>query len=267
MLIGVERLASADAEPRYRQVKIRIGTAGWSIPRDIGGEFPASGSALERYAARFAAAEINSSFYRAHRLSTWQRWRDSVPDDFRFSVKLPKSITHARKLVDCEAELEAFREQIAELGSKLSVVLVQLPPKLVFDSQLAMNFFSALTARTSAAIVCEPRNVSWFTGEGDELLRDLCIGRVAADPALCAEAAKPGGWTAIQYWRLHGSPAIYRSSYADRIASYACAIASYSVRGAELWCIFDNTASSAGTCDALALMDALGSRAARATGG
>ena len=266
MLIGIERLASAEIERRYRQVKIRIGTAGWSIPREIGGEFPACGSALQRYAARFAATEINSSFHRAHRLSTWQRWRDSVPDDFRFSVKLPKSITHERKLIDCNAELDTFEEQVAELGHKLAVLLVQLPPKLVFDRQVTEGFFRGLAARTSATVVCEPRHMSWFSGEGDELLRDLRVGRVAADPALCAAAAMPGGWPALRYWRLHGSPVIYRSSYRDRIAGYASEIARCASADTELWCIFDNTASSAGAGDALALLNAFEAQGAHATG-
>jgi uncharacterized protein YecE (DUF72 family) len=236
---------------------INIGTAGWSIPRAIAGEFPAEGSALERYAARFPVAEINSSFHRAHRLSTWQRWRDSVPDDFRFSVKLPKEITHQRRLIDCAGELDAFIEQIAELGDKLAILLVQLPPKLALEAGAAADFFRGLAPRTSANLVCEPRHISWFTAEANELLRELGVSRVAADPALCAAAAKPGGSPAVRYWRLHGSPAIYRSSYADRIASYAAELAGYAADGAELWCIFDNTASSAGAGDALALMTAL----------
>ena len=73
---------------------IKIGTAGWSIPRQNSDSFRANGSALERYATRFAVVEINSSFHRPHRSSTWERWRDSVPAAFRFSVKLPKQITH-----------------------------------------------------------------------------------------------------------------------------------------------------------------------------
>src|SRR5687768_14924424 len=78
---------------------VRIGTAGWSIARECAERFPAEGAGLERYAARFNAAEINSSFHRPHRASTWERWRDSVPDDFRFSVKVPKRITHELKLL------------------------------------------------------------------------------------------------------------------------------------------------------------------------
>ncbi|MGZ3233287.1 MAG: DUF72 domain-containing protein [Croceibacterium sp.] len=92
---------------------IRIGTAGWSIARDAADRFPAEGSSLQRYAARFSAAEINSSFHRPHRVSTWERWRDSVPDAFRFSVKVPKLITHELKLVECGEALDRF---IGEAG-------------------------------------------------------------------------------------------------------------------------------------------------------
>ena len=236
-----------------------IGTAGWSIPRDIAGSFPSEGTALERYSARFPAAEINSSFHRPHRISTWERWRDSVPAELRFSVKLSKQITHVRKLVDCAGELDEFVEQAQTLGDKLSVLLVQLPPKLAFDLAVAERFFLDLTGRTSARIACEPRHLSWFDGECDDLLNRLGVARVAADPAICEAAARPGGWRGLSYWRLHGSPVIYRSSYGDRVDMYAAQLAADET-ARDVWCIFDNTASSAGAGDALALMKALDRR-------
>jgi uncharacterized protein YecE (DUF72 family) len=112
---------------------VKIGTAGWSIPRQYADRFPTEGTSLERYSAHFPVAEINSSFHRPHRRATWERWRDSVPDGFRFSAKLPKEITHRRKLIDCGGALDAFADQVAGLGEKLAIVLVQLPPKLSFD--------------------------------------------------------------------------------------------------------------------------------------
>jgi uncharacterized protein YecE (DUF72 family) len=233
---------------------IRIGTAGWTIPRAIADRFPPEGTGLERYAAGFPVAEINSSFHRPHRLSTWEKWRDSVPESFRFSAKLPKSITHVRKLVDCAAETAEFLGQAHGLGDKLAVLLVQLPPKLDLDPPTAAAFFSNLKARTSAAIACEPRHISWFTPAADALLDQLKVARVAADPAICEAAAEPGGWRGLHYWRLHGSPVIYRSSYEDRIDEIASAICR---DGQDSWCIFDNTASSAGGVDALQLMQAL----------
>ena len=67
----------------------------WSIPKAYGVPFPPSGSHLERYGAVFNAVEINSSFYRPHRTATYERWAASVPEDFRFAVKVPKSATLA----------------------------------------------------------------------------------------------------------------------------------------------------------------------------
>lgn len=236
---------------------IYLGTAGWSIPRQSAGGFPADGSSLERYAARLPVAEINSSFHRPHRLATWARWHDSVPASFRFSVKVPKLITHQHRLVGCEAPLDAFVAQAETLGEKLAVLLVQLPPKLEFDAREAMAFFEAVRRRSSAAIACEPRHLSWFADEADRLLTEAHVARVAADPAICTAAARPGGWRDLSYWRLHGSPVIYRSSYADRIDRYKGLLSADADAGRRVWCIFDNTASSAAAGDALALADAL----------
>ena len=237
---------------------VRVGTAGWSIPLSVADRFPREGSALERYAAKLAVAEINSSFHRPHRLSRWERWGGSVPKDFRFSVKLPKTVTHTRKLVDVGEELDAFMKQAQMLGDKLGVLLVQLPPKLAFDPLISRRFFVELAARTTAAIACEPRHQSWFSDEANVLLEGLGVARVGADPNICDAAARPGQWGTLSYWRLHGSPVMYRSSYSDRIDCYAKQIAGEAERGRDVWCIFDNTASSAAASDALELMTALG---------
>lgn len=151
-------------------MRINIGTAGWTIPSAAASAFPAEGTSLERYAACFNCVEINSSFHRPHRIGTWARWRDSVPDDFRFAVKVPKTITHQAKLVDCSAALGEFLAQVEGLGDKLGVLLVQLPPKLEFDPAAAPAFFTDLAARTLAPIACEPRNASWFTPAADAAL-------------------------------------------------------------------------------------------------
>jgi uncharacterized protein YecE (DUF72 family) len=237
---------------------VRIGTAGWSIARSAVGRFPTEGSGLERYAARFDAAEINSSFHRPHRASTWQRWRESVPADFRFSVKVPKRITHELKLIACDEVLDTFVSEASGLGDKLAVLLVQLPPSLALDEAVAERFFASLRARSAASITCEPRHPSWFTDSADSLLGTLQISRVAADPARMPGAGAPGGWQGLSYWRLHGSPVMYRSSYGDRIGPYAELLRAEVAAGRETWCIFDNTASSAATDDALTLMDPLG---------
>jgi len=237
---------------------ITIGTAGWSIAADAASAFPQEGTSLERYASVFRGVEINSSFHRSHRASTWARWGESVPDGFRFAVKVPKTITHQAKLAGCEALASAFVDEAGALGDKLAILLVQLPPKLAFDAALAEDFLAHLQSLTRARIVCEPRHPSWFEAEADALLARREVARVAADPSVVPEAAAPGGWRALAYWRLHGTPVMYRSAYgAERLAPIAAAMAALEAEGREAWCMFDNTASSAATGDALLLAEML----------
>jgi uncharacterized protein YecE (DUF72 family) len=240
-----------------------IGTAGWSIPSQHAAWFAGEGSsALERYASKFRAVEINSSFHRSHRASTWARWADSVPGGFRFSVKMPKAITHERKLADCHHAVERFLEEVAPLGSKLAVLLVQLPPKLEYEAELATSFFDHLAFRSSALLACEPRHPSWFTGEATAFFTTAGVARVAADPPPVPAAIGPGGSTRLRYWRLHGSPQMYYSAYGrERLVELAAALAREEDARREVWCIFDNTAGSAAMGDARLLSELLAKRA------
>jgi uncharacterized protein YecE (DUF72 family) len=238
----------------------RIGTAGWSIPRSDAASFPSSGTHLERYASMLPAVEVNSSFHRPHRFSTYQRWAACTPDDFRFSVKLPREITHARMLVDATDPLGAFVAQVGGLGIKLGVVLVQLPPRLVFDRDRATTFFSTLRRQVGAdvGVACEPRHASWFDELAASCMADHRVARVAADPVLVAGAERPGGWTGLRYYRLHGSPRTYYSAYGEqRVGEMAASIARADVTGSATWCIFDNTAGGAAMRDALRLRSLL----------
>jgi uncharacterized protein YecE (DUF72 family) len=232
-----------------------IGTAGWSIARADAADFAAEGTSLERYAGAFRGVEVNSSFHRPHRPSTWAKWAAAVPDDFRFAVKIPKTITHQAKLVDAAPLVAQFATEIAPLGEKLGVVLVQLPPKLGFDAGVAERFFADVRQRIDADIVCEPRNPAWFEDEADAILVRLGVARAAADPALSPAAGRPGGWLGLAYWRLHGSPAMYRSAYTDpQLDAYAAQIRAALHEERPGWCMFDNSAASAATGNALALM-------------
>jgi uncharacterized protein YecE (DUF72 family) len=202
--------------------------------------------------------EINSSFHRSHRRSTWERWASSVPAGFRFAAKLPKAITHQRKLVDCGGPFADFLAEASGLGDKLSILLLQLPPKLAFDAAQAGTFFQGLPPLGPIRLVCEPRHPSWFGAEADSLLAALGVARVAADPACVPAAAEPGGWRGLSYVRLHGSPIMYRSSYDEaRLAAQAAMLRREREAGREAWCMFDNTASSAATGNALALIERL----------
>ena len=236
--------------------RILVGTAGWTLPRAEQHEFPPEGSHLSRYAARFPLVEINSSFHRPHRASTWARWADETPPHFRFSAKLPKTITHERRLADAEDLIDAFLGEAGALGEKLACLLVQLPPSLALDAAVAERFFAALRARTAAEVACEPRQESWFTGEADALLAGLGVARVAADPARVPAAAEPGGARDLVYRRLHGSPRTYYSAYDDAyISALAAHLRTDAQTAREAWCIFDNTAAGAATRNALDLLD------------
>jgi uncharacterized protein YecE (DUF72 family) len=234
-----------------------VGTAGWSIPAQHAASFPEHGSHLERYAHVFDAVEINSSFYRPHRTATYERWAASVPDHFRFAVKMPKAITHERRLGDSSDLLERFLAEAGGLGAKLGPVLVQLPPSLAFGDQTP-RFVETLRERFGGAVVCEPRHPTWFTDAVDELLAAHGIGRVAADPAPVPRAAMPGGCGSMRYYRLHGSPRMYYSPYEPAaLNDIARQLAADLARGVSPWCIFDNTAAFAATPDALATVERL----------
>lgn len=237
---------------------IRVGTAGWSIPAEQKDMFAGGKTHLERYAAIFDAVEINSSFYRAHKASTYLRWADAVPDDFLFSVKIPKAITHERRLVDCENTFEEFLSGIRHLGNKLGTLLVQLPPTLRYDERIAVAFFTFVRSGVDHALAVEPRHASWFGTDVADMLRDLRVTRVAADPPKVATATVPGGWSANAYYRLHGSPRVYYSDYSDEaLQGLRVALKEKAETCEQVWCIFDNTADAKALKNALTLVGLL----------
>lgn len=235
--------------------QVFIGCAGWSVASGRP-EFGEGASVLERYATRFNAVEINSSFYRPHRPATYAKWAASTPPGFRFSVKVPKAITHTAKLRDVQTPLIEFVEQVSHLGDKLGPLLVQLPPSLRFDPALAGEFFAHLRQLTPAPVVCEPRHATWFTPEADTLLNTHRVAQVAADPAVVEEAAHPGGWVGLAYYRWHGSPRRYYTAYTpEALQGLAQEI---QVLEGEAWVIFDNTAAGEAVGNGLELRAVIG---------
>ncbi|WP_413626600.1 DUF72 domain-containing protein [Luteibacter sp. Lutesp34] len=236
---------------------IRIGCAGWSIPSRAADLFTTEGSHLQRYAQVFPCVEINTSFYRPHQPKTYLRWAQSVPATFRFSVKMPRTITHELRLRDCDAPLETFLGEIASLGETLGCILVQLPPSLALDETEATAFFTLLRKRTSLPVACEPRHATWFTPMGDSIMKDAGVACVQADPPPVADAVCEGD-PGLLYVRLHGSPDMYYSAYDDAFLDRVAA----RIRGAQakkqnVWCIFDNTARGEAIPNALTLIERL----------
>jgi uncharacterized protein YecE (DUF72 family) len=233
--------------------KIWIGCAGWSIPRQAACHFTSGPSHLERYARIFNACEINSSFYRPHKIETWARWGESVPAEFRFAVKAPRTITHESAL-SCGSELlSPFLNQISFLKDKLGPVLFQLPPSLEFSPVRVRKFLTLLRKSYPGLVVWEPRHPTWFVKEVDDLLKEFQIARVAADPACVPRAAQPGGLSSPVYFRLHGSPRVYYSPYTDDFLNALAERLTNLPASADIWCIFDNTAFGAAIPNAVAL--------------
>jgi uncharacterized protein YecE (DUF72 family) len=225
--------------------RVFIGTAGWSVPRASSHHCAGEGTHLQRYARVFACAEINSSFHRPHSAATYAKWAGCTSAAFRYAVKVPRAITHDQKLRRSRPALERFLDETAGLGKKRGPLLVQLPPSLPFEPRVAARFFTLVRERYRGPVVCEPRHETWFTRDADDLLIHHRVARVAADPAPAASADRPGGWSGIVYFRLHGSPRKYWSRYDDvfvaKLAEEIRGVAS----SVDVWCIFDNTASGA----------------------
>jgi uncharacterized protein YecE (DUF72 family) len=221
-----------------------IGTAGWNIPRRSGQRFSDVGTHLQRYAGHFRGTEINSSFHRPHAHTTYQKWAAATPDDFTFSVKLTREITHDARLVRPASVFNRFLDETSGLGHKRGPILVQLPPSLLFDARIAGRFFECVRRSYDGPLVCEPRHGTWALPEAEKMLTRYRVARVAADPPREPAFGEPGGWDGLVYFRLHGAPRTYWSPYSTQ---YLDALAS-TLRPADpvaAWCVFDNTASGA----------------------
>jgi uncharacterized protein YecE (DUF72 family) len=232
-------------------VNAYVGTASWNIPRVHRSRFVADGSQLQRYASRLNAAEINTSFYRPHGAAVYQRWAAAVPPSFRFAVKIPKLITHERALLRGREPLTRFLDEIAGLGAALGPLLLQLPPSFAFDARRVGRFLQLLRDLHSGPVVCEPRHPTWTSAAAERVLIAHHVARVAADPPRAAGLELPGGWRGLVYYRWHGSPRPYFSSY--EVADLERLAGAINAAVADSWCIFDNTGSGAAAGNALDL--------------
>jgi uncharacterized protein YecE (DUF72 family) len=236
---------------------IRVGTAGWSIPRTAAWRFDSAGTQLERYSRRFDCAEINSSFHRPHASTTYAKWRDSTPPAFRFAVKMPRAITHDLKLKDAREPFITFLSQTDGLADKRGPLLCQLPPSLSYEGTAAIGFLEMVRGAYDGPIVCEPRHATWFSPLVTSLLERYRIARVAADPPPVPEATTPAAWANVAYFRWHGSPRTYWSRYDEStIEAFAAAVGRIPT-AQQVWCVFDNTASGAAIENAWELRDRL----------
>lgn len=223
---------------------IRTGISGWRYPPWRGAFYPATlpqRSELEYASSRLTSIEINGSFYALQKPENFRTWAAQTPDDFMFSVKAPRFITHMKKLADVDTPVANFLASgVLALGPKLGPILWQLPPNLGFDAGRLEAFFALLPRSTAAAAdlaashderldgrawtttdadrplrhVLEVRHATFETPAFVDLVRAHGIGIVVSDA--------DGRWPVIEdvtsdlvYLRLHGAEELYASGYDD----------------------------------------------------
>ena len=233
--------------------QVHIGTSGWSYDHWTGPFYPEHISRdkhLDYYSGRFHTVEINNSFYNLPQKKTLQRWRDIVGDDFLFSVKASRYITHMKKLKEPEESTDKFFSRIDELKPRLGPILFQLPPRWKINLQRLESFLSVLSE--DYRYTFEFRQTSWFDERVYELLsRHNC--------AFCIyeldRRLSPIKVTAdFVYIRLHGPEGAYQGQYSRGVLqNWAKRFDRWQKEGKEIFCYFDNDQSGFAAQDALKL--------------
>lgn len=253
--------------------RIFIGTSGWMY-KDWGALFYPAGMKkghLSYLAEEFSTVEINSSFYHLPRASTFQKWRAEVPDNFVFSVKLSRFITHRKKLAGVREPLERFLKRAIRLEGKLGPVLIQLPPFLKYDKALLDSFvesLAAVRARTDPMIrfALEPRHVSWMDDSSAAHLRSR-LRQIGRSCLVFPHSAKipsfpPSDENVIAdfvYVRFHGPSEWAASRYgARRLRPWAERIAAWSARSIDSYVYFNNDIHGHAVVDARTLKRQVG---------
>jgi uncharacterized protein YecE (DUF72 family) len=196
-------------------ISIRIGTSGWTYKHwqriFYPDKWPKS-RWLDYYSKHFDTVELNASFYRLPNPATFQNWKARTPDNFLWSVKGSKFITHTKRLKDPAEPLGRLYSTSAGLGEKRGIILFQLPPSLAFDEKVFRNFCESLDPQVRHAL--EIRHPSWINNQVFDMLNEfniaLCVadtaGRYPSCEAITADFA---------YIRLHGSRKLYASEYTE----------------------------------------------------
>ena len=204
-------------------------------------------SRLSYYASLYSSVEINSSFYKVPKPATVEKWRESVPPQFRFTFKVPKAVTHAKGLHFNVEELEVFAETVAQVDNKKGCLLVQLPPSVKSERQEELE--GILECLSSDAkgwrIAVEFRDPSWYNSTMYRVLQSYGAGMVEQD---LPKSATPKVTVAEDfiYLRFHGPEGTYRGSYDDDFLSgHAKRIAVWVTEGREVYVYFNNTMGDA----------------------
>ena len=159
-----------------------IGTSGYSYKQWKGKFYPPDlpdREMLRYYAAHHTSVEINSTFYRFPTVAQLEKWAAQVGDDFLFTLKAPRRITHKLRLRDAASEAGDFFASARAMGDKLGVLLFQLPPFLKLDLPLLEEFLASLPS--GQRIAFEFRSSSWFCASVFDCLRKFGVALCVTD--------------------------------------------------------------------------------------
>jgi len=220
---------------------VRIGCSGWSYDDWKGGFYPgdlARSRWLEHYGSVFDTVEVNATFYRLQRRSTFEKWAEQSPSEFSFAIKASRYLTHIRRLGDTGRGLDRFWDPVEPLreAGKLGPVLWQLPANFHRDAEALAGLLAALPR---AAHCFEFRDPSWFEDEVFDLLRDH-----GSTAVLAHDVRRPlPDFTPLPgplYVRFHYGERGHRGNYSDsEIREWARRIAGWRSRH-EVFAYFNN---------------------------
>jgi uncharacterized protein YecE (DUF72 family) len=233
--------------------KMWIGTSGYVYRHWRKGVFYPIGlkirDELAFYAARFPTVELNNPFYRLPTAEMFARWRHATPEGFQFAVKASRFITHIKRLVNVDQELDLFLERALHLGPKLGPVLFQLPPTQPLDLSRLDAFLRLLNS--DHRWVLEFRHASWHTREVYQLLSEhrvaLCIpvgGGLEPDRITTA---------AFTYIRMHRGQEPRGGFTAAELRAWAAQVHSLTAASKEVYVYFNNDWEGFAIRDAVAL--------------
>ncbi len=240
---------------------IHIGTSGWSYKHWKENFYPKgtkSADYLSYYAKQFSTTEINTTFYHLPRTSTVENWKNNVPSDFRFSIKMSRYLTQMKKLTEPEEPLERFFTAIEPVSDLCGIILFQLPPSLAFDYERAGHLFSLLKKEyRQYNFALEVRHDSWLDVDSISLLTKYDIAFVISQSGVKFPYAELVTSKNI-YVRFHGPGALYASSYNDdTLRLYADKFLHWAKEKHVVWAYFNNDINGHALANATTLQNML----------